>query len=52
MYTFLIQIENYQTVTLNINAPEVDVVNKLTIELGLLGNDITFYVRNFNLVQN
>ena len=43
---------DYQTVTLNINAAGIDSNNKLTMEIGLLGSDITFYVRNYNLVQN
>ncbi len=43
---------DYQTVTLNINAAGIDPNNKLTMEIGLLGADITFYVRNYNLVQN
>ena len=41
-----------ETVTLNINAAGIDPNNKLTMEIGLLGADITFYVRNYNLVQN
>lgn len=43
---------DFTTITLNINADQIDPVNKLTMELGLVGNDITFYIRNVNLVQN
>ena len=43
---------DFTTITLNIQADQIDTVNKLTMELGLVGNDITFYIRNVKLVQN
>ncbi len=43
---------DFQTITLNINAAEIDSVNKVTIELGLLADDITFYIKDVKLVQN
>ena len=43
---------DFVTYTLNINSPEIDPMNKLTMELGLVASDITFYIRNVKLVQN
>jgi len=43
---------DWETITMVISAPEVDPVNKLTMELGLVASDITFWVKDFSLVQN